>query len=421
MFRQLVAFLIGHLRIVVRCHQPERFINLCLEAEIPLWAMVRTPEFLAAEIPLPAFFRIRPIARQSGARIRIKHRRGLPFLLQRLRGRPPLLAGAALCLLALWWVTGHVWIVTVKLTGEGLLDVRAIRAVAEDAGLRPGAWKGKLDLAAVEKQIAKAIPEVSWSSVAVRGIRADIQVVEKTGYSPVEGSWTDLVARKQGMIAHLVTFSGEPAVRVGDYVQPGDTLIRGCLHYWGGGRPQVLPGTPRPPRDTVARCGTAEGEVRARVWYEQIQRQPLYREVRKSTGQEQRSWVLKWRDQEILKWGASARPWAAYDERRQTLRFPGWRNWEVPVELVSLIAVEVDVERAPLTVEQAVSEAKHAFVRQLQFQLGPTDRIASVHAEVVQAGQEYAEIRVTVETLEEIGVAQEMSGLPPDPQPDENR
>jgi similar to stage IV sporulation protein len=408
-FRALIAFLLGHLRLDVRGRSPERFLNLCLEAEIALWDIERTPDALRTEIAVPSFFRLRPLARRSRARVRVIGRRGLPFLVQKVKRRPALVAGALLCLLLLYWAGSHIWVVDVRATGQGLLDERVIRAVAASAGLKPGARKRDVPVHLVEQRLAERVPELSWASIAVRGVRARIQVVEKAGFKPFEGFRTDLVAKKPGMVVHLVTFSGEPAVRVGDYVQPGDTLIRGCLYYWGGGRPQVWPGTPVPPRDAIARCGPAEGQARARVWYERYEEVPLYRETRVPTGREARRLVLKWRDREIIAIGK--RPaYQAFDEQAAVWRAPVWRNWHLPVELGSLIVKEVIVHRQPRSPDQVVQQARSDLLRNLQFHLGPADRIAEVRSEVVQTGPDFVGIRLIAETVEEIGLPVEVTG-----------
>lgn len=421
MFRALVGFLLGHLRIQVRSACPERFLNLCVDNDIVLWDIERQPDWLLAEISLPSFLRIRPVARSARARVRILDRRGLPFVTLRLKRRPLLVAGAVLCGALLWWVSGYVWYISIQQTGEGLLDQRVVRAIAAEAGLRPGVRKRQVDTSAVEERLVRRISELSWASVSIQGVRARIQVVEKTGYPTAASIRTDLVARKAGLIVHLVTFDGEPAVKVGDYVRPDDTLIKGCLYYFGAGRPQVFPGTPVPPRDTVARCGPAEGQIRARVWYERYVEIPLVRERRTPTGQREFRLVLKWREREIIVLGRKVTSFAAFEERRYSLRLPQWRNWQFPVEINSLVAAEVRVHRETVSQERAAMQAQESLRRHLQFQLGPTDRIASIRAEVVQVGHDFVGIRLTAETVEEIGTPKEVADEPISEQPLEKR
>ncbi|HWI51589.1 MAG TPA: sporulation protein YqfD [Symbiobacteriaceae bacterium] len=412
MLRRLVAFLLGHLRIEVSGGRIERFLNLALEHDLALWNIERTPDVMRASLTIRDFFALRPVARGSRCRVRILSRNGFPFVLVRTRRRPALIAGALACIAFIIWATGHVWFVPVKVTGPQNLDVRAVRAVAAEAGLKPGAWKSDIDAAKVEAHILKRMGEVTWAIVRLQGTRATIEIVEKVAVRKQgEVGCVNLTARKAGVIEEIVPFQGEPKVKKGDIVKAGDLLVECSFKYWDGGRPMVVPGTEMPPRESTARTLVAQAIVRARVTHTRYQEVSLMQTVAVPTGREEQRWVLRWKDQTILLRGNNEPSFQHYQESRQTYGLPSWRNWKVPVELVLVNARETAAKRQAIPAAEAIQKVKTQMEDQLRWVLGPADKVLRpMEAEIVEQTSEFIGIRMTVETLEEI--AQPNAGQP---------
>lgn len=404
MLRSLIRYLLGSLRVEVTGGDVERFLNLCLDAGILLWDLRRLPERLRVTLMLADFFRLRPIARASRCRVRIRGRYGLPFLTRRLRRRPFLLAGAVGGLAALIWAGSHFWVVDVRISGPGYLDPRAILAVAAEAGLRRGAWKARVDLDQVTQHLKSAVEELSWAVVRADGTRAVIEVVEKGAVTPPDQALcVHLVARKSGVVEQVIPYQGEPLVKKGDVVQTGDMLVECALRYWAGGRPGVIPGMPLPPREDLARTVVAQASVKARVAYRQYYEYPVTEIVKEPTGRRYTQWVLNWNGRSIILRGRGPVPYADYEVTTRTISPGQWRNWTPPVEIVIREAQEVSTRAEPVSVKELTERARAAMERRLAWMLGPNDRVlAPLRAEVVQQEGGYAGILVTVETLEEV-------------------
>jgi similar to stage IV sporulation protein len=406
---RLIAYLMGYLRIEVRGAQVERFLNLALGRSIYLWRVERRPDGLRAFMALRDFFRLRPVAREVRCRVRIRGRYGFPFAAARLKRRPVWLLGALGCLTFLFWASSHIWVVTVKVTGPKSLDPRAVKAVAAEAGLRAGAYKGRLDISRIQQQIQERMGEISWVVIRIQGTRAVVEVVEKAALGGGgDGSrCVNLVARKPGVVEQVIPFWGEPVVKKGDIVQKGALLVECALKYWEGGRPAVLPGTEPPPRGAVARTLVAQAIIRARVTYHHYQEVPLVQESKTPTGQTYTRWVLNWKDRPILGRRGTI-PFAHYQESRKTYSLGSWRIWHPPVELVILTAEEVVVRQERISVSRALELAREQMASRLRWMLGPSDKLLSpITAELVEQGPDFAGIRVAVETLEEIASPQE--------------
>lgn len=423
MLRRLILFLVGTLRIEVTGGQVAEFLNLCLDRRITLWEIERRPERMYATLTLHDFFALRPVARGSRCRVRIRGRRGFPFLALRLRRRPLLLLGAVACLAAILWASSQVWLIEVRISGPHQIDPRAIRAVAAEAGLRRGAWKAKLDLPQVAQHLRARIGELSWAVIRVQGTRAIIEVVEKAAIKPADpAACVHLVARKSGVVEQVVPFQGEPLVRQGAVVNRGDMLVECALRYWSGGRPGVVPGTEPPPRQDLARTLVAQASVKARIGYRSYKEYPLEREVAEPTGRREVQWVLKVYDLSILLRGKETTSFAHSQTSERVIPLGKWRNWKSPVELVMREHAETAPKREPIPLEEALAAAKAAMAAHLAWVLGPADKVVQpMQAQVVEQTKEFAGILVTVETLEEIAVPLEGAGPvqptpPPEPQ-----
>lgn len=423
MLRRVIAFLLGTLRIEITRGSIERFLNLSLAERIHLWDIQRLPDKMRATLTVGDFFALRTVTRGSRCRVRIRRRQGFPFMAQRLRRRPLMIAGALASLAALVWAAGHLWVVEVRITGPGYLDPRAVSAVAAEAGLKQGAWKANVDLLRVAGHIKERIDEVSWAVIRVQGTRAVIEVVEKASVVPPnQATCVHLVARKSGVVEQVVPFQGEPLVKKGDSVKPGDTLVECALRYWSGGRPGVVPGAPLPPRQDVARTLVAQASVKALVFYRHYVEYPTTREVRTPTGRQEIRWVLKWNDRSILLRGKKTPSFERYESATRAYTLGKWRNWKSPVELVIHNIAEISLQVQPVPLAESLQRAKEAMQRRLTWMLGPSDTVLRpIAAEVTErASNGHVGILVTVETLEEIAAPLEGAGpvapvQPPEP------
>jgi len=417
MLGRVVAFLLGYLQIEVRGGRLSQFLSTALGTGLSLWGVKRREDRLRANLTISAFHSLRPAARDSRSRVRIVERRGFPFLMNRLRRRPILIAGAFSCLGFILWATAHLWVVRVKITGPQQLDPRAVLAAAAEAGLRQGARKSRVDPEQVRTHIEQSLPEASWVVIRIQGTRAVIEVVEKAVEHRLDqADCVHLVAKKSGVIEQVIPFQGEPMIKRGDVVHAGNLLIECSLRYWSGGRPQVYPGTPFPPRETTARTLLAQAVVRARVMYEEYREISLMREVPVRTGQTEQRVVLNWLKRPILLSGSLESKFAATEERRQVYPSFQWRNWKSPVELVIYDIDEVEIHHERIPLKDVVDAAKEQMEGQLRWVLGPQDRLLRpLTVQIVDRRPDSVGLRLTVETLEEI--AAPIRGALPTTQP----
>ena len=399
MLERIWRYLAGYLEIALIGPRPERILNLAASERLELWHVRHRPDRLLARLRLADVRRARRLARRAGLRLRFARRTGLPFLWVRLRWRFGLLTGALLTAAALLYFAGHVWVVQVR--GAEAVDARAVLRVAADLGLRPGAWRGGLEMTAVERGLTQRIPQLAWTGITLQGTRAVIQVVERhTVLPPQPVQRTDLVAERPCQIVRLVVLAGHAVVREGDVVRPGQLLIEGVEKV----RENAVkaPGEPAPDPDIPLRDVQARGIVEARCWYQAYYELPRVKVTEQLTGQRSRQVIGRVLSRDILKIGRLA----AYAHWRQSgwrLALPWWRNTRPIVEIQYVATAEVSVHEEAVAFDQLLAEAKERLAAVLAWRLAPRDKVEALMARMVQDRAHFAGIQVTAQVLEDIG------------------
>lgn len=265
----------GYVRFSVTGGAPERFLNLCGKKGLRLWDVCCGREkSLVCSMELGDFWKIRPAAQKSGVRVRILERRGLPFFLQRNRSRWYFGAGLASFFMLLAVLSLFVW--DIQIQGNTRCTSDSLIQCLGREGIRTGVRKGRIDCTQAEMLLRSSFPEITWASVHITGTVLTIQVREREEFVPVQPddkTPCDLVAEESGEIRSIVVRRGEAAVAVGDRVEKGQILIRGCI-----------PLSMRDGEEIVPRTLRAGGEVRARVVREYEKKLPLARTIRVPSG-----------------------------------------------------------------------------------------------------------------------------------------
>lgn len=378
--------------------RPERLLNLAARHGITLWRVRRTPWGATGCVGLVAYRRLRPLVRRSGCRVRILRRRGLPFLWRRLGRRRAFLVAAAVLLVALHLAGGRVWVVEVR--GGERVSPAAVRAAAARLGLRPGVARAAVDGRRVGSDLPLLLPDVAWAGVRFRGTRAIVEIVERTVLPPGGGPADapgDVVARRDGLVTHLLVLSGEPVVREGQVVTAGQVLVRGVVRRWPAPARQ---GT-RPVE--VAQPARAAAVVRGRVWYRLEAEEPTLIREPVLTGRARVRRQLVIRPLRLTLGGLGPAPFADYVARETLLRFPGEVGVEPVLEVKIIHYAEVRRRLRAVPQAEAVLRGEARLRRRLAALLPPGTRIMSERAAVRPAGTGVVRVDLLVETEEDLG------------------
>ena len=253
-FLRIWNYFLGYLVIRVDGLSLEKFINLCVSRGVKLWGIKRISyTSLTAKIGIKDFRALPPIVRIVRCKVKITEKRGFPFLAYRFRHRKMLIVGMAIFLVALYGLSSFVWVVEVE--GAIKIDEEIVYNLLEQKGVKPGVYKGKLNLWEIENEMLIEIPEISWISIELKGTKAIARVVE--GVKPpilIDTSTPcNVIASKDGIIDQLIVMEGEAQVEVGDTVTKGKLLVSGIIDHDDA---------------QVIRYVHARANIFARTWYE---------------------------------------------------------------------------------------------------------------------------------------------------------
>lgn len=396
----------GYVIIIVEGKAPEKFINLSVVQGIRLWDIVPLgKERFMAKVAVSQVKPLRAVARITRTRFRIKQKVGVPFALRRLQRHKAFITGGLLFIALLYWLSSMIWFIDYSSPEELQdLDPQEVLDVAYELGLKPGVFKHSLDLKEIEKTLEVRIPRLAWAGIEIRGTRAVIRIVEKRlpRDDLLEHQPGHLVASKEGVISELLVIDGRPVVQVGDTVTGGQILISGIVTGdYATNTENSATGQPRLVR--------ARGVVRARVWYEGRGEAPLVETGERATGREVTTVKLVILDREIILKGPSKPSFTHFHQKETSHKLVPWRNWQVPVELLTTTYFEVEPFRREIGAQQAQAMALKKAMKELQRQLPVNHRILHQREKVEEGTDGIVRVKVTVETVEEIAQFQPLT------------
>ncbi|MCL6611353.1 MAG: sporulation protein YqfD [Peptococcaceae bacterium] len=415
---RLVSFLFGYVNILVRGDNLEKFLNMAVSRGIYLWDIRRIGENeIFVKTRLSAVKPLRHIARKTKCRFSFKNREGLPFMASRMRKRKSLVIGVAVFLAGLYLLSSFVWFVDVR--GNQRLPSEKILQAAAEAGLKFGSAKFMVDQQEVENHIRERIPEISYVGVSINGTKATIEIAEKTIIQSPKMQPAHIVAKKAGLVKEVLVLVGNPAVREGDTVVPGQVLISGIIpppeeqnpgQAGDPGADRLTPPPPSPPAYVQAR-----GVVRARVWYEGYAEVPLLEEGTRETGNSVSRVCIKIRDREIILSGAKETPFKNYRLERDVKKPPGWRNLSIPVELIIEKYLEMENYRKQISREEAAGIARRKALESARSGIQGQAKVVEEQSREItlKNPDNLVRFKARIETLEDIGTEKPINNLAP--------
>ena len=230
LFIRLIRIIFGYVRITVSGEHPERFLNLCANNGIAVWNVKRRDESLLCSIFARDYKRIRRLRKRSRVRLKIKRRRGVPFVVHRYRYRKGIIVGLVIFIVFLSTMPRMVW--SVEVCGNERVTTAEILSAAKEIGIKNGAKISSLDTENLRLDFLIKIPELSWSAINIEGSRVTIDVRERLSTELVEDKTPcNLVATADGIITKVYVKKGSAVVKVGDAVRKGDVIALGTVEY----------------------------------------------------------------------------------------------------------------------------------------------------------------------------------------------
>lgn len=361
----LMNYLRGFVTVTVWGAFPERLLNLCAQHRLGFWGLAWTDETeFRFTVPFRDYPRLEQLAQKAMCELRAPRQSGLPVFVIGLRRRRAFVAGLAMCVLALCFLSRVV--LTVDVEGNENVSTAVILNELSRLGLRPGAYGPLLE----EKEIANAalieLEDLSFLSVNLYGCRAQVQVREavKAPERPDNTVPADLVSVAGGIITQVTATAGQPLVQEGQTVLPGDVLVTGFMD---------LPEIGYSETDAGMYVVRASGQVWARTWRTLRATIPLTAQVKDYTGASRSLFSLDFFGRRVNFYQNSGISYARYDKIVETraLALPG--GGTLPVSITRETFREYGTAPAELDRDGAAALLERDLRRELDAILQETD------------------------------------------------
>ncbi len=280
------------------------------------------------------------LAREKGFEVSAAQPVGFLRLEKQLAKRIGLWAGALAAVGLLIWALGYVWEVRVENAGAYLGEVKTF---LNELGIHPGIRRSGVHLSDLRDKLEWRLPKVKWVRAEWQGVSLVVRLEE--GVPPPDVASNEgtgnIVAASDGLIQRVTAYAGIPAVKAGDFVKTGQTLIRGEERG----------------KDGTAHPVQARGEVIARQWISVAARVPVMETASEPTG---RKTVFRVIDTPFFSWQREKEPdYLTSDREKETLPLGG--VW-LPVWVVRETFTEVSLHPRRRDVEEAKREGAQAAI-----------------------------------------------------------
>ncbi len=232
MLIKALRFLLGYVGFTVGGEFPERLFNQLAVNGVSVWGMRRHKHSITAFMSARNYLKMRQYRGKSHAKVRVKSRHGLPFIVKRYRLRLGFPIGIILFFAVLFIMSGYIW--NIDIAGNTNIPSSEIKSALFDLGLSEGIKKSTIDEKTLRTKLALKVDGIAWCSINIEGVRATVNISESIDTEKTDNTPCNLVAACDGIILGHEVQKGSVAVKVGQTVTAGDLLVSGVTEYKDG-------------------------------------------------------------------------------------------------------------------------------------------------------------------------------------------
>ncbi len=387
MFIKIIfSYLLGFLKISVEGYYIERFINICKNKKITIWNLKRNSNIsLMLNVRINEFREVCKIAKKTGCKLRIKNKKGLPFLLHKYKKRKIFLILLLLVVLIIGLSSMFVW--NVDISVEDNQEILNIRNDLENAGLKTGVLKSKIDTKEIINKIRLEREDVAWMGIELKGTNAIVKLVKADKKPEIidENEYCNIVSNKTGIITKINVQEGTANVKVGDTIKEGDVLING----WMEGK------------FTGIRYVHAKGEIEAKVWYTKSKKIPYTLTETQDTGNEENKYRIKFGNFQI-NFPKKYSKFKIYDTIETESKIRLFSDFYLPISIVKTTYKEQEKIQKTYTIEEAKNIGIKELEDELEKEIENKDNIVNKNINTYEE-EDGVQVYVTYEVLENIG------------------
>ena len=341
---------------------PEQILTMLSTENIPLFQITMEKQKFYFSIYLDDFKAVQRILRSHHIRFHICRKRGLPFLLSRMKRRKGLWVGI-MSSVVLWQVLcSFLW--DYEVYGNTTYSDEHIIALVQAYGLWPGSRQSVFDYEALEHEMELDHPEFTWIQLEPKGTTLCISVKERlsdTVDTQISGS---IVAKADGVITEFLVYTGTALAAEGAQVSAGQVLIGGWDYpervrnnmgeFVDAGEPYAV---------------SAKGVVRGQTVHRAIGTCALEETRLVCTGKSVSCTEYLWKQHSLFSVGASHTPYQYSDDETTIKSLFQWGRWQCPIKKRTTVYREQIAIHHSFTPDEAYQTAIERARYQLQMKL----------------------------------------------------
>ncbi|HLS52776.1 MAG TPA: sporulation protein YqfD [Tissierellaceae bacterium] len=388
-------YLKGYVIIRIKGLSLERLLNLALVKDIYLWDVKRVSNYeIEATVSLVGVKALDKLVERLGCQVKIVERRGLPFLLDRLRKRKMLGLGVIVFIILIGLLSSLVW--QIEIIGTEQIPQMEILKLLEENNIKTGRFKKDIDKDQVERLILDKFQYISFLDIRKTGVKLIIELKEQD-MPPEKADKSypaNVVAKKKGVILKIVAIKGKAVVNKGDVVNPGDILISGIMDSELSDEVYLV---------------HAEGEILAQARYTATVESPIIKYEERETGKTYKQRGIKFKDKGI-KFFAGEIPFENYKEEVKEislLRFDRL-NIKLPIKLIYYTYRETELEEIKQNIDFLKKSTQLEAIEKINKELSEESEILSKDS-IFNIEDNILKTQVIIETIEDIGKVQIIS------------
>ena len=384
--KKMINYIYGYVRIVVEGYYIERFINICRNRNYMMWNIKKSNDVqLALNVEIKNFKEICKIAKKTQCKVKIKAKRGLPFLLNKYKKRK-LFALFLIVIVAIIFFSSHfVW--NIEIIEENGLEIENIMKDIQEAGLTIGKSKKDIDTKEIINKVRLERDDIAWMGIELKGTNAIVRLVKADEKPEIvnEDEYCNIVSDKNGVITKINAQDGTANVKVGDTVSVGDVLING----WMEGK------------YTGIRYVHAKGEIEARVWYTMKKTFPYTTTEKQYTGNVETNYGIKMKNFKI-NFPKGVSKFKFYDTIEIENKIRLFSNLYLPISVIKTTYQEYEEEKKIYSVEEAKNLGIQQIEEELERKIENKENIVNKNINIYEH-ENSIDVYVTYEVLENIG------------------
>ena len=340
-FKLLLNYIFGYVTIVIEGFFLERVLNIIKLKNIFVWNNKKiNSSVITINIGIKDFKKVCRILKENKCKVKIKCKKGLPFIFNRYKKRKIFALLLIILLIFVVFISFFVW--NIDIVGNTNISSDELLKIINDNGLKIGAFKGKINTKEIVDALRLYRNDLAWVGIEIKGTNAIVKIVEAQKKPEIinENEFCNIIATKDGIITKINAVNGTPLVKEGDVVKKGTVLIGGYIEG----------------KYTNTRYVHANGEVYAKVWYVEKQKIDENVVILNKTGNEENRYSVKFNNF-IINFYKTLSNFKNYDTIVSRKKIKLFSDFYLPIEIIKYTNYEQEESTKKYTLEEAKSKA----------------------------------------------------------------